>query len=952
MTKERMELHENRAKKQLYRRFWRSIPERISKGTEHFFYRLGMHISQNPFKWLLGCFIIMLFCLSGLFRFRQEKNPVKLWSPPDSSFALDTDWIMSHFENGLRIQTFILTGNNVLEQQTLIRLNEITKQIISTQAPIENISWRDICMKIPSIAGYTHRRKRQNSLSEDDFFEDDLTLKVNQTLFEPAIHTDTKLYCDILESLPMACLMFSILDIWNFDSAKIKKDSTEEIITKINTVKVSPTLGHSMNFSELLGGVTLDEKGRIIAATAIKTELMVQIKFLNVDMDKSGNTAGTADWATYDVLTWESAFLELATKIVNELQSEKNNNDLLTFYYEAGRSYGDLSGTAMFQDIDKLIIGVALMFLFVLAILSNHNWVEWRFCLTSVGLFCVGIAFMLAVGICSLIGIPYGPIHTSLPFLLLGLGVDDIFVFNAFWIQIHTDELILSKSLTERIGLTLGRAGPAITVTSFTDIVAFIIGTTTILPSLRSFCIYAAVGISMTYLLQITFFIACFTLDARRIEQKRNGMLPCIVHQNFTPKLSDPSKAFSWKCIHVLYSRAILTMPGKIIIIIITFAMMSISITGTLQLKQGFDPALLIPKGSYLDQYIITNNKKFSDQGVEAFVLMGDDIDYSSEFSKIISLTERLKNESFIQNIEPWPINFAKFVSTYYNTDLKTTKITDDHFYHYLSKFLVSRTGGKYQRNFVFNETFMCGKIAPRIIATTIEFKFTRFVSPSEWIPAMDDSKHLVSKAQIEGYVTVWSKFFGPWTSDKMITQEVSRNLILGLICVMCTTAILIVEVHTCFWILLCILLTLLNVCGFMYFWGQPIDMVSSIGLQLAIGLSVDYAAHVAHAFLHTEAPEDDDDAPRTTRALIAVRHIGAAVAYGAGSTLFAVSMLAFSTSYVFIAFFRIFFLVILFGLWHGLIMLPVVLSIIGPPSLRVTKRPQPMSVAVVDDED
>lgn len=111
-----------------------------------------------------------------------------------------------------------------------------------------------------------------------------------------------------------------------------------------------------------------------------------------------------------------------------------------------------------------------------------------QFCLTSVGLFCVGIAFMLAVGICSLIGIPYGPIHTSLPFLLLGLGVDDIFVFNAFWKQIHTDELILSKSLTERIGLTLGRAGSAITVTSFTDIVAFIIGATTVRIGLIIIC--------------------------------------------------------------------------------------------------------------------------------------------------------------------------------------------------------------------------------------------------------------------------------------------------------------------------------------------------------------------------------------------------------------------------------------------------------------------------------
>lgn len=92
----------------------------------------------------------------------------------------------------------------------------------------------------------------------------------------------------------------------------------------------------------------------------------------------------------------------------------------------------------------------------------------------------MGCAFLLAVGICSLIGIPYGPIHTSLPFLLLGLGVDDIFVFNAYWKQIHTDELIFRKSLAERIGLTLGRAGSAITITSFTDIVAFLIGATTV----------------------------------------------------------------------------------------------------------------------------------------------------------------------------------------------------------------------------------------------------------------------------------------------------------------------------------------------------------------------------------------------------------------------------------------------------------------------------------------
>lgn len=77
-------------------------------------------------------------------------------------------------------------------------------------------------------------------------------------------------------------------------------------------------------------------------------------------------------------MKWESAYLENIKNLSNQLQSEKNINDSLKLYYEAGRSYGDVSGTSMFQDLDKLAIGVILMFLYVLTILSNHNWVEWR----------------------------------------------------------------------------------------------------------------------------------------------------------------------------------------------------------------------------------------------------------------------------------------------------------------------------------------------------------------------------------------------------------------------------------------------------------------------------------------------------------------------------------------------------------------------------------------------
>lgn len=64
--------------------------------------------------------------------------------------------------------------------------------------------------------------------------------------------------------------------------------------------------------------------------------------------------------------------------ISNQLQSERNINNSLMVYYFAGRSYGDISVISIFQDMDKLVLGSFLMFLYVLTILSKRNWVEWR----------------------------------------------------------------------------------------------------------------------------------------------------------------------------------------------------------------------------------------------------------------------------------------------------------------------------------------------------------------------------------------------------------------------------------------------------------------------------------------------------------------------------------------------------------------------------------------------
>ena len=62
-----------------------------------------------------------------------------------------------------------------------------------------------------------------------------------------------------------------------------------------------------------------------------------------------------------------------------------------------------------------------------------------------------------------------------------------------------------------------------------------------------------------------------------------------------------------------------------------------------------------------------------------------------------------------------------------------------------------------------------------------------------------------------------------------------------------------------------------------------------------------------------------------------ALADIGPAVFNGGFSTFLAFILLANSKSHVFSTFFKVFFLVIVFGLFNGLLLLPVMLSLVGP---------------------
>ncbi|XP_058824384.1 NPC intracellular cholesterol transporter 1-like [Topomyia yanbarensis] len=896
----------------------------VSTAIGQSFYRLGRHIAQNPWRTILVSWIIVACCSLGFLRFHKEKSPMKLWIPQNSKFLHDTNWLIEHFKEGNRIETAMLTAPDVLTPEVLQQLAAITEDIVAQKAldsTGKTYTWKDVCFKVPLIAEYTanSRRKRDDS-SVNSTTTSPKHSKKPKPFFNPSVNLPSFMYCPMIERLPIGCMEFSILELWKYDRQVIAQLTKEQIVDKLNKTKISPVTGHTVDYSELLGGVERDWSGRIVSATSLMSNWMLHVNYSEVDHDVSGNIAGTEDWVTEAALAWEAAFLEKMHKIKeNYTQGDTN------LYYAAGRSYGDISADSMFKDIDKLVIGGVLMFIYMQLVLSKFSCTEFRVILGSIGLLSIGMGFVAGCGIIATLGVSYGPVHTSLPFLLMGLGVDDMFVMMAGYRKIRETHSHLP--LPEQMGLMLKHAGASITVTSLTDLVAFAVGSITVLPSLQSFCIYAAAGVLMMYFFAITFYVAIFTLDEQRIAARRNSFAPWIVHSEKSTKLWC-QKHLMHRFINAVYSKCILTKPGKVLIIAAVIVMTGLNVQSLLKLRQKFDPNWFIPEDTYFNEFIVKTKENYPNVGYEAMLLFGD-YNYTAHLKDLLQLTNELENRTdILHSISSWVVPFQDFVHTYYDEDIGEVVLSDKHFRDYLSKFLFSHDGGRYQVNFKFDSKLTCGKPAPNITVSIIQFKFRPFKEREEYLPAKHAVEEMLAGNHIatgDQFKTLWAKIFGNWVTDEIIDTEIYRNIAIAMVGVMICSVVLIVNPQICFWIFVCVLLTLVNVGGFMQRWGLTLDLVSCIALQLAVGLCVDYSAHIGHTFLTI------NHGNRNQRALETVLHIGAAVLNGGGSTILALSVLSGSQAYTYRTFFKIFLLVILIGLFNGLVLLPVILSQVGP---------------------
>ena len=102
-------------------------------------------------------------------------------------------------------------------------------------------------------------------------------------------------------------------------------------------------------------------------------------------------------------------------------------------------------------------------------------------------------------GFAAFLGFQFTSVHIILPFVILGVGLDDLYIICS-WIDPRPgdDRAVI-------LGNALSNAIPAIFMTRAADVVAFLSGVTSNLPIIASFSFYAASAIVFAFIFQFTF---------------------------------------------------------------------------------------------------------------------------------------------------------------------------------------------------------------------------------------------------------------------------------------------------------------------------------------------------------------------------------------------------------------------------------------------------------------
>mmetsp|Transcript_8078 Transcript_8078/g.29371 ORF Transcript_8078/g.29371 Transcript_8078/m.29371 type:complete len:963 (-) Transcript_8078:272-3160(-) len=890
------------------------------------FHRIGLAVGTRPKTSLALSFLFMIVCCGGISQLNGESRSDKLWIPQGTRAQEDESEYTKYFPPATRLTSMLL------ESKTGSLLDKA-----SLQAAL-NLHW-----EIEAV----------NTTAEN---------------------ADGKLVDDTLRSLCILqpgrghpCFVNSVLEAWDYDRAKLSAD--------MNPLDTLNAMGKSKaDLARMLGGATFDASGKVTGAKA-----MTMTYFMMMNRVRNGGGYEDPRGAM-----WEEKVLEVlrcdtpvCEKDVCACGYESEN---FKVYGQTTRSFSDVFGAAIGGDVGLINGAFLLMIVYLILNLGGlcHK-VNSRALLAFGCTLSIVAAGVSGYGLAMYLGFDYTPAHSILPFVIIGIGVDDSFVImNAF------DRTDPKKPVPERIADTLAHAGVSIMVTSLTDFVAFAISVSSALPALSSFCMYAAFCVLVLLFFQITMFTAFAAMDATRVNANRidccfclpRGCLCCpVVPKEDAAKAveegkKDPNQMLCCaqpkhsggnigRFLEHVVAPQLVKKPVAATVLFVFTAICAISVWQMTLLSIEDTQRKFIPDDSYLSATINTNDKYFGSSGTR-FDIVTVPGDYFSSQKALVDIGPRLGKLDYIvpisaDSFSSWAAEF-KFACATGNvmgmpvtTDSDGLVTTKAQYYSVLNAWLKG-SGGRYAKSVIWasaadpQQGIAASKMAAELKSVNKEVGDRVLPDAVFAVKALDGIRATCdSWSDLPGGKAVpYSYEFLSWETFKIIDVQMYGST------AQCLAAVLVITLATlghptaAGLVFICVLMTIIDILGFMQVWGLAIDSVTVIQLVIAVGLSVDYAAHVAHNFMTQVGSKPE-------RMIKTMGDVGSAVLCGGISTFLGVMLLVLSKSYVFRVLFQTFFLTVVLGLAHGLILLPVLLNLVGPPSYHAADEVVVAEVVVAE---
>ncbi|KAK6730784.1 hypothetical protein RB195_007325 [Necator americanus] len=573
--------------------------------------------------------------------------------------------------------------------------------------------------------------------------------------------------------------------------------------------------------------------------------------------------------------------------------------------------------------LPRFIVAITLLVLFSMmcsiAFVDGTYYIDWvlsKPILAILGVVNAGMGIITSVGMLMLFGMQYSEIVAVMPFLVVAVGTDNMFLMVA---AIRRTSRSLPAS--ERMAECMADAAVSILITATTDAFSFGVGAITSLPAVHIFCVYTGVAIWFAFIYQITFFAALLAMFTKVEENGRNTAFGVQALTESDMKVATCGNDIKESAISEFfrdwYAPLLMNRLVRGIAMLWYLIYLYFAYYGVTQLKEGLEPVNLLVEDSYAIPHYKLLQKYFWKYGAILQVVVNNAPDLRSAAARervkaMVGDFATTRHSIGMEGVQFW----MNEMESYYRDNLDM-KIIDGAFYSMLRHWLASKYNNPWAEDLYWGEDNYGN-------STVKSFRFLIGMRDLSSTQEQTDATLMfreVADRWPEFNVTTFMPLWLFTDQFAIIVPNTVQNIIIALACMVLIAFLLIPQPMCAFWVALACGSIDFGVVGYMTLWGVNLDAISMITIIMSIGFSVDHSAHITYGYVVSEAPLPRDKVRDALSAL------GWPLCQGALSTIIAVAVLADVPAYMIVTFFKTVLLAITIGLLHGLVFLPVLLS-------------------------